>query len=252
MHNTSPIEHGGNRLKIAHLLLWITTTAFFLSIARLEIRSWETVQPETAQEAFRNWLRITVMLATAPIAGAGISAVALAVYRWLTGGLRFPSQPGHVLLLAIGIPAFVSSGFYILELAIPSVFRFLRSGPAGQMADLAMHFGPPAATAIAIVWMSYREHFPLRWQLTLYLSSASLVAVFAWVACMYVFAFYAYRNWSIGVASGVAILCAGNSASIIALSTTDLMTRHRYDVFHWAGIVGWPVLLASLLISYWY
>lgn len=252
MSNAAANEHDGERLTIAILLLWITATAIMLAMAREAVVSLGTNEPDTAQEAFRDWLLIVVSVAVAPLGGAGISAFALAIHRWLSSGPKFPSQPGHLLLVAIGILILASVSLSLLQFSLSSILDLSQFGPSDHLANLILRCGPAAATASATIWSTTRDQFPRYWQWSLYVSSASLVAVFVWVGFMYDCGFYVFSTWSVGVALAVVVFCAIDSALIIAASAIDLIARRRYDVFHWAGIVGWPFLLAALLITYWY
>ena len=101
-----------NRLSIAHLLLWTTTTALIL--AGLQLIKPEATFAEDQQldpqllammarvrESYR-WQHATILLFS-PVYGAAIAGAALAIWRLTTRRFGFPAQPGHWLLLMIAV-----------------------------------------------------------------------------------------------------------------------------------------------------
>lgn len=113
---SGPFE--GNRLSIAHLLLWTATTALALSLCERPRPASEIgfasflSQPGMDVEAAKNrerqqiwqlWQkRYLVSLAFAPIYGLALGGLVLGVWSIVTGRPGFPTQPGHWLLVVIG------------------------------------------------------------------------------------------------------------------------------------------------------
>src|SRR5262245_38429214 len=111
----------GNRLVIAHLLLWMTTTGLVWTylIAHRPLppeaieTSTTTTQPGVEAEIewnegeLRNWrqqeTQLTVAMAFAPVYGAALAGAVLSAWRIATRRFGFPVQPGHWLLVAIAI-----------------------------------------------------------------------------------------------------------------------------------------------------
>ena len=83
------------RLSIAHLLLWMAGTAIALAFFRTFFAG---DQPAGVQAPLRFFA-----LLQAPIVGAALGSLPLAVWQALHGKRGFPHQPGHWLLVLQGI-----------------------------------------------------------------------------------------------------------------------------------------------------
>jgi hypothetical protein len=108
----------GNRLSIAHLLLWTATTALALSLcerpppaSEIGFASFlsqpgmdvEAAKNRERQQIWRLWQkRYLANLAFAPIYGLALGGLVLAVWSIASGRSGFPTQPGHWLLVVIG------------------------------------------------------------------------------------------------------------------------------------------------------
>jgi hypothetical protein len=99
------------RLSIAHLLLWTTMSAALLGIDRA-LEWWGP--RNSSREVFGQFMA----LCYAPLFGASAAATCLMAWRWIMGGPRFPSQPGHWLLVVSGLSAIVSLGLRGMFMAL--------------------------------------------------------------------------------------------------------------------------------------
>jgi hypothetical protein len=78
------------KLRLAHLLLWITLTGLYLAVLRTNAR----VVPGI----------IGTVIATAAAAFAGIAGSGLAIVTWRrVRGVRLPTEPGEWLLFVLGV-----------------------------------------------------------------------------------------------------------------------------------------------------
>ena len=121
----------GNRLSIAHLLLWITTTAAVFGF--LQRHSPESSPPVSSGDARLDQIREQVreverwefisMLTFAPAYGVTLAGVILAAWRVATRRFGFPTQPGHWLLLLLAIIPAMAMVISLFESASPGSHR---------------------------------------------------------------------------------------------------------------------------------
>lgn len=102
------------RLTIAHLLIFTTTSAILLGVRR-------ALHQE--QQDYRLFGEI-VSFCYAPIFGAGLAACLLCAWRRANGGPRFPRQPGHWLLVLGGVTGLMSLSFQVLLTLTKAQFSF--------------------------------------------------------------------------------------------------------------------------------
>ncbi len=90
-------------LRIAHLMLWTAGSAVILAMYR---GIFDEIEP-SVPHAIRLILTVSLLLGSM-ICGAAISSVAVFLYRRFTKGPPFPVQPGHWLLLILGVVELVT------------------------------------------------------------------------------------------------------------------------------------------------
>jgi hypothetical protein len=86
------------RITIALLMLWTAMTAAVLGFDRAA---------NFPNSGVLGVLPQLMAFVSAPLIGMGLSAWVLMLWRWYTDGPRFPSQPGHWLLLLFGFSSVV-------------------------------------------------------------------------------------------------------------------------------------------------
>ena len=115
---TRPAEP--ERLSITHLLIWTALSAVLLAIDRATSQL-----PHLETSAFGQMIAFIY----APLFGAGVFALLLAAWRATNGGPRFPSQPGHWLLVISGIQS-------LLHLSIGLIVAVAQLGVSWELLQL--------------------------------------------------------------------------------------------------------------------
>jgi len=228
-----PAAHG-NRLLLAHLLLWMTTSAMALACIQGSA-PWnqEVERPEAPEITSALGLQRVLTLAAAPIYGITLAGAALAAWRVITLRHGFPTQPGHWLLLHIAVVPLVAAGDWLLRLPRTSDHR-----------AIAVALG-----ALALVAASAGSFFnkPVRWHLPFIMAGAGFIVL-------------ALQYWNLGEeldGFGVDYYFAGGAKLMVLIAllliagavAIDLYTKTSYDVLHWIGVVtlGIALLHGTLL-----
>ena len=223
-----------NRLLLAHLLLWMTTSAMALACIQGSA-PWNqgAERPEALDMTSALGLQRVLTLAAAPIYGIALAGAALAAWRLITLRHGFPTEPGHWLLLHIAVVPLVAAGDWLLKLPRTNDHQ-----------AIAVALG-----ALAFVAVSAGSFFtkPMRWHLPFIMAGAGFIVL-------------ALQYWNLGEALdgyGVDYYFAGGAklmvlAALILIAgavAVDLYTRTSYDVFHWIGVVtlGIALLHGALL-----
>jgi hypothetical protein len=199
----------------------MTTTAFTLAV----------ISPELARE--ENLASKVFVIAVAPILGASIASLLLALWRTLRGGPPFPTQPGHWLLVAVGIIA----GTFMVLMAIG---RMLPS-PSPAMESFEFFFAvfiviAAIVSAILLAIAAINDQLPLHWRLALRVVAASIGLIFA---CGCMMPLHGPASWAAPLA--ITIYLSGPGA-VVSAAAADTVTGTRYDVFHWAGVATIPLM----------
>ncbi len=84
-------------LSIVHLMVWTALSATYLGYNKLIASE----SPEVEADWYQLFCGAEAVL-YAPLCGAGLFGLALMAWRHLTRGVRFPSQPGHWLMVFYG------------------------------------------------------------------------------------------------------------------------------------------------------
>jgi len=224
-----------NRLTIGHLFLWTTTTAASIAILRPY-----TVEgghdPSDVEAVWYYRTQQLMLVGIAPIVGAGLAAMVLAVRAWFRRSPPFPTQPGHWLLFAIGIKT-------ATVLSLLCIARIVHS--PSQLAEIFEFVFPMAivfsfvATGVMLFSVASREHFVPRWRAGLRIVGACLVAFPIFQCCMPIY---------LGGWLGLSTLCVwfGAPSVVVAISVFDFAKGARHDVLHWLGVMSFPALAAAL------
>jgi hypothetical protein len=228
-----PTAAVGNRLSIAHLLLWMTMTAVVFGFLQPHVPPTEE-QASTGNPRFDEMVRrsremqhwgFLSLLVFAPAYGATLAAVGLAGYRWVRRRFDFPAQPGHWLLFVLAvIPATACS----VAVRGPPLNEF----PTFCCALLYVTI----VSACAVVQIRK----PQRWRWVFILAASAFLIVWVDVGSD------ALSKGFVGpgmfaVIGLVVLICSLLTA--LACSVLDLTAAERYDMFHWTGIA---ILFATI------
>ena len=232
----------GNRLRIAHFLLWLAATAIILTAFRPALIG-STLQAPVRQgddqEArFAQFGGLLAISTIAPIWGAGLAGVLLAGWRRLSGGAPFPRHPGHWLLLVIG------TGVLSL-LPVPLLVRLGEAAGREHTSSLAAcaAFLLPLATLVVAI-RRLRGIAP--WQvlfLALAISLGAMLLGLAWDAAARLRGENEFMLMLMGFAWSIVFAVA-----LMATSAADLCQQRRYDALHWIGISLLPAHAMWLIL----
>jgi hypothetical protein len=218
-----------NRLLLAHLLLWMTTSAMALACIQGSA-PWNQVadQRQALEITSALGLQRALTLAAAPIYGIALAGAALAAWRLITLRRGFPTEPGHWLLLHIAVVPLVAAGDWLLKLPRTSDHQ-----------AIAVALG-----ALALVAVSAGSFFnqPMRWHLPFIMAGAGFIVL-------------ALQYWNLGeeldgygvdyyFAGGAKLMVLVALLLIAAAVAIDLYNRTAYDVLHWIGIVTLAIALS--------
>jgi hypothetical protein len=223
-----------NRLSIAHLLLWIAGTAL---VVALFPKGWlagpdfvgdreEYVSRIQRRQTFE---RLSVV-AVAPCYGAAVASLLVAGVRLLWRRPGFPSLPGHWPLVNLGLWILIVGS--IVHTAPERDFSSYNLHVVRQNlgAPLVILFVVLLAVAIQAV-AAVRE--PRRWRVALWWQLAAV----ALPVVALVLSQFEHRP-TLLIASMLVVLCWYIAALISVLAgLRDFISRERFDLFHWTGIV---------------
>jgi hypothetical protein len=198
------------RITIALLMLWTATTAAVLGFDRA------TNFPNSGVLGILPQLMAFV---SAPLIGMGLSAWVLMLWRWYTDGPRFPSQPGHWLLLLFGFTS-------VIWIVLRAIFLISLAGLQGYTFFLGIHLIVDLLALIMYILAISQTHNRWRWLFAVGLCTTMLgllsttVLGLAWLN----FVTRQFLSW---------IFCL----TMIGLAIADLREGIRRDSLHWAGVV---------------
>jgi hypothetical protein len=228
------------RFTLGQLLLWILATCIVLAHEK-----WRLSSVGSERSVFLLYANIHTFI-HAPLRGACLAAFILCAWRRLTGGARFPIEPGHWLLfirgvedVLYGVSELINTliGPEDLQNYLPNWFvyseRFIFDGPLIILMVLAAvrtasnRWWPAAFIAMVVCLLSHWLH------------SALVDAFTSGVWFMH------ELSWSI-----VSRLLYSLPAAFAVLGTVaDCKARRSHDFIHWLGIgvtviqaaVEWPI-----------
>ncbi len=198
------------RITIALLMLWTTVTAAMLSFDR------------AANQPASGVLGVVPQLAayvSAPLIAVGLSAWVLMIWRWQIDGPRFPSQPGHWLLLLFGF----SSVLWIVQRAIVLISL---AGLRGFTLFLGIHLVVELSVLLMylLAFNATRNHWRWLFGLGLCTSLLGLLSTTLFGLAVLSFTLHRVLAW---------IFCL----VMIGLASADLREGVRRDSLHWTGVI---------------
>jgi hypothetical protein len=233
-----------NRLGIAHLLLWITTTAaLFGCIRGAHIVSMERQRLSAAgmdeaeygnQELPLVRSNRIVTLIGAPIYGMAVAGAALGLWHVATRRFLFPSQPGHWLLILIALVSFP----LLVPLGLVPKSEF-----TGAVVAFSMRIGSAALSAALAAIAALHVPF-LRWRIAFWLCAigfgAQAIELLDLIA--------APLGSMLGAMLALFVLSFAVPAAVVA-SVIDFTMPSRFDIFHWIGVATLFAALAHIILA---
>jgi hypothetical protein len=226
-----------NRLTIAHLLLWTATTA--IAIGTIMPNPIDAPFPSDMPDQVRGYLirqqqqwRI-VTVVTGPVLGAGLAGLAIAIWRQWRRRPGFPTQPGHWVLMILGMSTVAMSDLQLIN-------RLDGPGPWFVVIPLTILFWPASLLIPILLVAAYlRVPEPLRWRRVFAIAGAS-IALFFFCGCLF----------PLGPPTPTQLIMAAlfyaTPISIVVAAVFDIRSGRTYDVFHWVGVVAVPALAVIL------
>jgi hypothetical protein len=224
-----------NRIRAAHLLLWMLGIAALLAWLRSELAEFIRAEPVLLR-VFYVTQASTIILAR----GAALAGLIIAGFRTVrrTGG--FPVQPGHWLLVAIGLELLMSMG-------ITGVIALLKENDdSGNLVWMhAAEFSLPAIAFVVVVaralWNSVS--WTGFWRIAIggvMFSHGSGVLVALALLTIYRFDGHVpFNGWDVfSVYSQWLALATAVIVSTVAISDG---LRAKRDAFHWIGVISYVV-----------
>lgn len=212
------------RITIALLMLWTAMTAAMLGFDR------------AANQPLSGVLGIVPTLmafVSAPLIGMGLSAWALMLWRWFTDGPRFPSQPGHWLLLLMGFNS-------VIWLLLRTVVLISLVGQQGFVFFLGMHLIVELLALLIHVLAFINTRNRWRW-----LFGVGVCTTLLGLLSTSTLGFVEFRFLLRELLAWVFCLC------MFLLATADLRESERRDSLHWAGVIVIGGYLAYVSVLPW-
>jgi hypothetical protein len=236
-----------NRLTVAHLLLWMAGTGLallyfqrqrppppesigFASFITAPGSDVEVEMAKARQHLWRKWQnQFLVGLAASPIYGAAISGIGIAVWRTSTGRFGFPTQPGHWLLLEIGVMTVL--------VALRDQLQLLPLSDDGRDFVLGLLMFAVATAAAVLVGRSL-------WRLPMITVAGGILVV----CIAYMISFRA-ASLEPPPLYGVGLFLIGAVPFLALVSAiVDVADRSRHDAFHWVGVAVCFGVVVHLLV----
>ena len=244
MDGSSPAETPlVNRLTIAHLFLWITTTAVLLGCVLATNSVWSERQRLSSGMSdveggykdpplVRSY-RIAALVGT-PIYGAAMAGAVLGLWRMATRRFLFPTQPGHWLLILIAV--------FSLQSLVP-LGLLAQSESTGGVIAFVQRIGCAALSAALAATAAMQVPF-LRWRILFWLCAAGFGAQLLELLDLAA----APLGSMLGGMLAFALLSFAVPVSLVC-SGIDLTMASHFDVFHWIGVVALFAAIANITIT---
>jgi FtsH-binding integral membrane protein len=226
-----------NRLTIAHLLLWMAGTALAIVIFPTD---WLPSPAATGTRAaflrrlaLRDNVEKVLAAIIAPLYGTAIAGLPLAALRLVERRSGFPAQPGHFLLLALGLLYLL--GALVLRAPADAIYP-----PTSLLVFMLL-----VALVAVSLGAAVQIKTPAGWCLTF----RTVLGVTTFLVLGYIAAHWDPRPvWAAGLLA--TSLIVASLAGLFAV-TSDLWQRQsEYDLFHWLGVVVFLGTLALPLLVY--
>lgn len=201
-------------LSIGLLMLWTAMTALLLGFHRA------TSYPTNGELGILPFLMSFV---ASPLIAVGMTAWVLMLWRWFTDGPRFPSQPGHWLLLLYGLTG-------VAALLVRAAIMISLAGPRGSNVFLGVNF---VSLALALI-MSVVAHLAIRdrWRILFLLNAISKTLSLLFVLMMTLD--FRVVSWVMWINL---LLTWGFGLYMLGLAIADLRQHVRRDTLHWCGVI---------------
>ena len=203
------------QLSIGLLLLWTAMTAVLLGFHRA------TSQPTNGELGIFPALMAFV---ESPLTAVGMTAWVLMLWRWFTDGPRFPSQPGHWLLLLFGFTGVASllvRTMIMISLATQHGFSSMLLGLNFIASALGMIMNIAAAIAVRDRWK------------TLFILGATRSCLYLLMTLLLSLDFLLMSLASLTSQ----LLAWGFGLCLLVLAVADLRHHVRRDTLHWTGVI---------------
>ena len=231
---TQKAKFTANRLSIAHLLLWMTTTAAVLAFLQRHSPEWQAPF-SSGNEAFdqavaqsrevERWEFISLM-GIAPAYGAALASAILAGWRLASGRRGFPVQPGHWLLLLIMLIPVVAALASLLDSLVQQA----------SIAAIGLLYATGITAAAALTTRS-----PPRWHRAYVLTMFGMMILLCQLGLVMGIGPNPLSGFVIAIS--LLFLVSGLVAAL-GSSVLDLTARERFDYLHWTGVA---VLFAAIV-----
>jgi len=172
---------------------------------------------------------------TGPVLGAGLAALAIATWRLLRYEPDFPTQPGHWILMIVGMCTVVAMELHLIYRVRLDGFgsNFIRTP---LFVFFCVTFLLPVIT-LAVAY--YRVAEPLRWKRVFAIAGGSLGLFFGGCCA------FPLEAPSAAELIMLAIIYA-TPISMVVAAVLDIRSGRTYDVFHWVGVIVVPALAVVL------
>ena len=227
------------RVTVGLLLLWMTTTAVVLAFAvevqrqRLEEVGLHSYGSSPYQR--RLWLLDMLWFAFAPAYGAALAAAASSAGRLASGTRGFPQHPGHWIGVLLGIATLGYLTQCVAHWLLPTD-KLATAATLGVLCVVSCL----AANSTRQLW---------RWKVPLLLNAIGMCVLLPILLAGQTAGMSALAKGMVplyflpGVLIGVAALAA------LVVASLDILTRNRFDLFHWLGLLLLCLLGMHPLIS---
>jgi hypothetical protein len=234
--STTERQQAANRLSIVHLLLWTATTA--LAVGTIMPNPVDApFQPDMPAEfcAYLNrqqqqWRVATVV--TGPVLGAGLAALAIATWRGWRHELGFPTQPGHWILMIVGMCTVV-----VMDVRLINRLDSFNSGVVAW--PFILIFWVIFLLPVITLAVAYSRVEPIRWKRAFAIAGGS-VGLFFFSGCC------AFPLFGTSAQLIVLAILYATPISTVVAAALDIRSGRPYDVFHWVGVIVVPVLAVIL------
>jgi hypothetical protein len=222
-HATEPIAPQ-TQFILAHLLLWLFATCVVLAYEQWRLKlAWR-------DDSFR-WYFNGRLLLYAPLDGACLAALLLCFYRKAIGGSRFPSEPGHWILIVTG-------GLNVLSAVLSTAVQLIGEERLNALPEwLSVTYSATfsvVSVALALFAASVLRK-ELLWSLTfVVIALGSLGSI---LHLMLVANFKGNRWFLNDFAWGLCSRLLFSLPAIVVICAVIFeRPRRRHDFLHWAGV----------------
>ena len=241
----------GPRLRVVHFFAWMLGCG--LAILGYQQITWSNLRPEV--RSFEVVYNVTMSMAF----GWALGVVAVLACGWVQGDRRFPSLPGHWLLVFAGVAgllnATVTAIFEILAVADPDrwlwtycvQFTMHDSATRTGLYHQFIGWGAGAVAGMFFLWR-LRGRLAWPWFLVFVLGFLLSAILSAWYGLVWLGA-----HSQFGIGWGVHLYAAFIFAAVLAIMAavlSDARSRKRRDWLHWTGVAVWLALAAVQMTAY--